>query len=175
LPFPTWRPIGSPLPTTDMFKPMVKNKDHLMSPTHSPSMPKQSTLASPQNPSLLGSTSYSLEPLLFTLTCPKQPTNLMTGVSLQISHATTNWMTTCPVSIQNWSGSMLKWMPSGSPKQSVKGNWSWLVPPSSWHIWSAWQCYSFSRGTSNLPLEGDRRSLRMVVLARVGGNVTGLR
>ena len=128
-----------------------------------------------RNPSPLGSTSYSLEPPPFTLTCPKQPTNLITGALLQISHATTNWMMTCPVSMQSWSSSMPKWMPSGSPKQSVKGDWSWFVPPSSWHTWSAWQCHSFSRGTSNLPLEGDGRSPHVVTLARAGGNVTGLR
>ena len=153
----------------------AKNTDRLTPPTHSPYMPAQSTRPNPLNLSWHGSTNYSLAPPPFTQTSPKQPTDLMTGALLQISHATANWMTTCPVSMPKSNDSMLKWMLQGSQKLYAKGNWSWLVPPSSWPTWSAWCHHSFAKGTNNLPLKGDGRSPHMVMLARAGGNVTSLR
>jgi len=158
-----------------LYKPMDKNKDHWMYHTYSPSMPKLSSQMNPLNPSLPGSTSYLSVPLLFMLTLPKQPTDLMTGALLWILCTTTNWMMTCPVSMQNLKDSMLKWTQSGLQRPFVKDAWSWLMPPSNWHTWNAWQRHLFSRGTSNLPLEGDGRNLHVVTLARAGGNVTGLR
>ena len=98
------RPTGLPQHTMDMSKPTDKSKDHWTHPTHSPSMPGQFTYPSPSTLSPPGSTNYSLVPPLFMLTSPKQPTNLMTGASLRISHATANWTTTCPVSMQNSKG-----------------------------------------------------------------------
>jgi len=135
---PMLRPTGLPQPMTVTSRHMGKSKDLWTHPTHSPSMPEQSTHLSPSNLSLPSSTSFWLVPPPFTLTSPKQPTNLMTGASLQISRATTNWTTTCPVSMQSLNGLKLKQGQSGLQRPSVKVDWSWLVPPSSWHTWSAW-------------------------------------
>jgi len=99
---------GSPLCMMDMFRPTDKNWDCWTPLTPFPSMPVPCTQASPLNPFLHGSTSYLLVPPPFMLTLPKQPTNLMTGALLWISHATANWMTTCPVSMQNLNGLRLK-------------------------------------------------------------------
>jgi len=135
---PMLRPTGSLQPMTGTFKHMDKNKDLWTHPTPFLSMPKPSTHLSPLTPFPPGSTNSLLAPLPFMLTSPKQPTDLMTGASLRISRATTNWTTTCPVSTQNSNGLKLKpgWL--GSRRPFVKGDWSWLAPPSSWHTWSAW-------------------------------------
>jgi len=75
----TQRPTGSPLPTMGTYKSTVKSRAHWTSPTHFPSMPRLSTHPSPSTPFLPGSISYLSVPPPFTLTSPKQPTNLMTG------------------------------------------------------------------------------------------------
>jgi len=73
-----------------------------------PSMLGLSIHLSPSIPFLPGSTNSWSVPPPFTLTSPKQPTDLMTGASLRISRTTANWTTTCPVSMQNSNGSKLK-------------------------------------------------------------------
>jgi len=123
------RPTGSPQLMTDTSRRTDKNKDPWTHPIHSPSMPELSIHPSPLTPFPPGSTSSLLVPLLFMLTSPRRPTNLMTGASLRISHTTANWTTTCPVSTQNSSDSKLKQGPLELRKPSVKVNWSWLAPP----------------------------------------------
>jgi len=171
----TLKPTGSLWPTTGMSKHTDKSKGHWIPPTPFPSTLGPCTRPNPSTPFLPGSTNSSSVPPPFTLTSPKQPTDLMTGASLRISRATANWTTTCPVSMQ--SSNDLKQKPGRSElrRPFAKGNWSWLMPPSSWRTWSAWRRRSFGKGTSNLPLVGDGRSLRMVALARAGGDETGLR
>jgi len=169
------RLTGSPLPTTATSKPIVKNKDHWTPPTRSLSMPVLYFPPSPSTPSQLGFTNCLSAPPWFTLTLPKWPTDLMTGASLWISHTTANWTTTCPVSTRNLNDLRQKQGPLGLRRPSVKADWSWLTPPSNWHTWSAWQRYSFNRGTNNSLLKGDGRSLRVVALARAGGDETSLR
>jgi len=101
---PMLRHTGSPLCTMVTSRPTDKNKDCLTRPTHSPSTPEQYIQANPSTPFLPGSTSSLLVPPPFTLTLPKQPTDLMTGASLRISCATGNWTMTCPVSTRSLKG-----------------------------------------------------------------------
>jgi len=169
------KPIGSPLLTTDTFKHTDKSKGPWTCHTLSPSMPRPSTHPSPLTPFPPGSTNSLLVPPPFMLTSPKRPTDSMTGASLQISHATANWTMICPVSTQSLNGSRLKLGRLGLRKPSVKVDWSWLAPPSSWRTWSAWRRRSFGKETSNSLLGGDGRSPHAVTLARAGGNVTSLR
>jgi len=117
----------------------------------------------------------TLAPPPFTLTSPKLPTNLMTGAVLWISHATANWMTTCPISTQRSSNSMWKRMLCTLPKLYAKGNWSWHTPPNNWPTWSAWHRHSLDKGMSNLLCGEAGGSQHMGVLARAGGDETGLR
>jgi len=169
------KPIGLPQPSTDMFKCTDRSKDHWIHPIHSPSTLGPSTHPSPSTPFRPGFTNSWSVPPPFMLTSPKQPTDSMTGASLRISRATANWTMTCPVSMQSSNGSKLKpgWL--GSRRPSARVDWSWLTPPSSWRTWSVWQCCSFGKGMSSLPPKGAGRSLRTVVLARAGGDETGLR
>jgi len=171
----TPRPTGSLQPMTGMSKHTDKSKGHWTLPTRSPSTLGPSIHPSPLNLSLPGFTNSWSVPRPFTLTSPKQPTNLMTGASLRISHTTANWTTTCPVSTRSSNGLKLRPGRLGLQKPSVKVDWSWLVPPSSWRTWSAWRRRSFGKGTSSLPLGEDGRSPCVVVLARAGGDETGLR
>jgi len=172
---PMLKPTGSPQPTTGTFKHMDKNKDPWTCPIPFPSTHGPSTHLNPSTPFPPGSINFLLVPLLFTLTSPKQPTDLITGGSLRISRATTNWTTTCPVSTQSLSSSKPKQGPLGSQRPFAKVGWSWPVPPSNWRTWSVWRCRLFGRGTSSLLPGEDGRSQHVVALARAGGNVTGLR
>jgi len=171
----TPKPTGLPQLTMGTSKHTDRSKDPWIHPIRSPSMLAPSTHPSLSIPFPPGSTNSWSAPPPFTLTSPKQPTDLMTGASLRILRATANWTTTCPVLMQSSNGSKLKQGQLGSRRLFVKADWSWLAPPSNWCIWSAWRCRSFSKGTSSLPLGGDGRSPHAVALARVGGNVTGLR
>jgi len=171
----TLKPTGSLQLMTDTSKCTDRSKGHWICPILSPSMPGLSIHLSPSTPFPPGSTNSSSVPLPFMLTSPKQPTDSMTGASLWISHATANWMTTCPVSTWSLNGLKLKPGQSGLRRLSAKGDWSWLMPPSNWRTWSVWRCRSFDKGTNNSLLGEDGRSLCAVALARVGGNVTGLR
>ena len=171
----TLKPTGSPRPMTGMSKHMGKNKGHWTPPTPFLSTPRPSTHPNPSTPFPPGFTNSWLVPPPFTLTSPKQPTDLMTGASLRILRATANWTTTCPVSTRSSNGSKLKLGQLGLRRPSVKVDWSWLVPPSSWCTWSVWRRHSFGRGMNNSLLGGDGRSLHAVMLARVGGDETGLR
>jgi len=145
----TRRPTGLPQPTTGTYKRTDKNKDPWIRPIPFPSTLELSTHPNLLTPFRPGFTNSWSVPPLFTLTSPKQPTDLMTGASLRILHATANWTTTCPVSTRSLNGSKLKLGRSGSRKPFVKVDWSWLAPPSSWCTWSAWRRRSFGRGTSN--------------------------
>jgi len=169
------KPTGSPQPMTGMYKRTDKNKGLWIHPTPSLSTPRPSTRLSPSTPFRPGSiNSWSVAPP-FTLTSPKQPTNLMTGASLRISCATANWTTTCPVSTRSSNDLRPKLGWSGLRNPFAKVDWSWLVPPSNWRTWSAWRHRSFDNGTNNYPLGGVGRSPRVVALARAGGDETGLR
>ena len=169
------RHIGLPLPMMATSKHTDKNKDHWTPRTRFPSTPERFTHPNPSTPFPPGSINSWSVPWLFMLTSPKQPTDLMTGASLRISHATTNWTTTCPVSTLNLSGSKQKRALLGLRRPSVREGWNWLAPPSNWRTWSVWRRPSFGNRTSNSLLVEGGRSPRMVALARAGGNVTGLR